>query len=83
MTDCQIADSGHERPARRQRVGAICAGENGDQFLAAIARDHVARSARGRTEGTRDLAQALVTRRMSVAIVVGLEVIDIEHDHGQ
>src|SRR5271166_1694253 len=54
-------------------------GEQDDKFLAAIAVNYVARSA-GCEKHVGQRLQALVTRRMTVKVIVGLEVIGIDHD---
>lgn len=52
------------------------------EFLAAIARDHVSRTARDGPQGLGGLAEAFVACAMAVIVVVGLEIIDIDHDQG-
>ena len=71
--------------AARTRSAAIVAsasdaGQHGDEFLAAEARDHV-RCAHVAARGSGEHAQRLVADGMAEAIVDRLEVIEVEHQH--
>ena len=52
------------------------------ELLAAVARDEIHRPARALAQRHRDRAQALVARLMPVAVVVVLEAIDVDQQHG-
>ena len=55
--------------------------QQGDEFLAAIAAEQVGRAQLlAQRSGHRD--QCLVSRRMAVAVVQGLEVVEVEKQHG-
>ena len=68
--------------AMRRCIGAVTAGQDGDELLAAVARHHVQRTAlHGAADRRGDPLQAVIAGLMSVAVVVGLEVIDIDQQH--
>jgi hypothetical protein len=69
----------------RPGQGAVGAGVGKQQheLLAAVARRQVAGAAGVRGDGLRHLLQAAVAGRMAQAVVVQLEVVDVEHHQRQ
>ena len=83
VRNAQLAN-GFEHCARNGfGVRAVCAEQHGDELFATVARYEIERAtARGTANRGGDVAQALVAGLMAIAIVVGLEVIDIDEHHG-
>ncbi len=58
-------------------------GHQQHELLAAVAGDHIVGTSRDLRHGLRDFAQGVVAGAVTVAIVVLLEVIDIDHRHAE
>ena len=76
-----IIENGARSDLREDEVGAV---QHRDQLLTAIARDEIERPTPSRApHRLRDVSQTMISGLMTVAIVIGFEVIEIDHDDGE
>jgi hypothetical protein len=83
MKNVGIAQCRGELVRHSQRAGRADFRQQHDKFLAAVARNDIARASDRVDQQLRQLAQAGVALRMATMIVVGLEMIDIDHQQRQ
>ena len=76
-----FASSSPIRSAQRGRAAQVAGREDHGELLAADAADDVGRADRG-AQDVRDLVQQLVADAVAVDVVHLLEVVEIEHHHG-
>jgi hypothetical protein len=78
----QRRDGFADRFGNVQGAGQLGVGEQGDKLLAAVAGGGVARPAHLAGDAFSDAAQDVVAHLVAVVVIVQLEMVDIEHQHG-
>ena len=81
MRNAQLAHRGEQAARDALAVGLVRAVQHRHQFFAAVTRDEIERpAARGIAQRARNAPQAVVAGDVAVAVVVGLEAVDVDHD---
>ena len=83
MLDLFDIDVGAEFARHCQRASEVGVRQHAGEFLATVARDHVARPLQRRLQGRRDAAQAVVASLVAVAIIEALEEVHVDQHHAQ
>ena len=83
MRDVQCADGRQHAPGNVQRAIRVRIRQQDHEFVAAVTGGDVCRALQRLADCGADRGKAPVAGAMPVAIVVGLEVVDIDEQHGQ
>ena len=83
MAHGESLNAGADRFGNGSGPNAAGLGQDAGELLTAVAGGEVGGPRNGARQDSRDAAQALITRDMAVDVVIGFEMVDIEHDQGQ
>jgi hypothetical protein len=83
VADVESADGGQHAPGHVERAVGVGIRQQDDELVSAVTRGDVGGPLQRLTNGAGHRGKARVAGAMPVAIVVGLEVVDIDEQHGQ